>query len=63
MSFINPSYLAYFVPMVLQVLSYGQDLDCIYFQHPRQDRLGYYGSAWLYHTFVLDVLSAEAGGD
>ena len=63
MSFTNPSYAVHLVPMARQVLSHGQDLDRIFLQCPRQDWVGYYGGAWLHHAFVLDVRSAEAGGD
>ena len=59
----NRNYPAHSVPMVRQILSHGQDLNSVYFQHPRQDWLGYYGSTWLPYTPVLDVLSTEAGGD
>ena len=49
--------------MVRQLLSHGQDLDRVYFQHPRKDWMGYYGGTWLHHSFILDVLYTEAGGD
>lgn len=60
---LTQASVAYVIPMVLHVLSHGQDLDRIYVQYPGQDWLGYYGSAWLHHPFVLDVLSAKAGGN
>ncbi len=63
LSFTDRIHLVHVVPMARQILSHGQDLDGISFQHPRQDRLGYYGGAWLHHAPVLDVRSAEAGGD
>lgn len=59
----NRSHAAHLDSMVRQILSHGQDLNRIYFQHPGQDWLGYYGGTGLHYSFVLDVLSTEAGGD
>lgn len=56
----NTSHVVYIAPMADQVLSYGQDLHDICFQHSGPDRLGYHGGAWLYHTFVHNVQFAEA---
>ena len=63
MTSANRTVVAHFDPMGRQLLSHGQDLDHIYSQYPGQDWLGDYGGAWLHHSFVHHVQSAEARGD
>ena len=49
--------------MAHQILSHGQDVDDIYLQYSREDRLGHDGSTGLYYAFVHNVQFAEARRD